>query len=170
MKKIGINKFFFAIGVQIFIIAALGASLFSVYQNGTDILLAIEPVDPRDPSRGDYITFSYKDISQINIDNSIKWHIGEVIYVSLSNNEKYVRLESISKEKPSNQGIFIKGTISGVTDKEISVKYGIEEYFIPEGTGRNFGFWDKNVSAKVSVGKNGKTVLKQIYVDDKEWP
>lgn len=170
MKKTRNLKFIVAIGFQLLIIGVLGISLFLTYQKGADVLLAIEPIDPRDPLRGDYVTFSYKDISRIDIDNSIKWHAGETVYVSLLNNDKYGRPESISKEKPANQGIFIKGIVSGVTDEKIEVLYGIEEYFIPEGTGVNFSFWDKDVSAKVSVGKNGKAVLKQIYVDDKEWP
>jgi uncharacterized membrane-anchored protein len=50
------------------------------------------------------------------------------------------------------------------------VVYGIEEYFIPEGKGRDFRFGNKMASARIVVDDNGNAVLKGIIVDGKPWP
>ena len=171
MERTGSRRFFIAIGIQALILAVLGMSLLLTYRNGSEVLLAVQPVDPRDPLRGDYITFSLKDVSRISLEGkTFRWRKGEDVYVSLVSDGKYMRSGDVSKKKPEGKTIFLKGTIENASDKSISVKYGIEEYFIPEGIGRNLSFWDKDVSAKVAIDKDGKAVLKQIYIDDKAWP
>jgi uncharacterized membrane-anchored protein len=52
----------------------------------------------------------------------------------------------------------------------LKIEYGIEQYFIPEGKGQTMNFMNKNVDAHVVVDKDGNSVLKQIYVDNKVWP
>jgi uncharacterized membrane-anchored protein len=52
----------------------------------------------------------------------------------------------------------------------LHIVYGIEEYFIPEGQGRNFSFWNKEAAARVAVDENCNAALKQIYIDGEPWP
>lgn len=149
-------------------------------------MLRIEPVDPRDPLRGDHLTFQY-DISDVYASqfgySSIK--DGDTVYVPLEKAGKYkfwIVAEGIQKTKPiDSEKIFIKGKIVGSGSSPFDtpsmyysqtyhIVYGIEDYFIPEGVGQGFSFWGQEVAARVSVGKNGDAVLKQIYVNDKPWP
>ncbi len=52
---------------------------------------------------------------------------------------------------------------------EVHVVYGIEEYFIPEGTGRNFTFTGKNALLHITVGEDGTPMIKELFIDGKKW-
>ena len=167
------TKFIIAIAIQLVIIFSIIIFKMAVLTGGAEVLLRIEPVDPRDPLRGDYLTFQYK-IS--NLDSYLFSYSpvkdGDTVYVPLEQQGKYwVAVRGIQKTKPTDEGkIFIRGKISSSYGTRVHVVYGIEDYFIPEGAGQDFTFWRREVAARVSVDENGDAVLKQIYVDDKPWP
>lgn len=174
------NKFIIAVAVQVGIIFFIIFFKLLILAGGEEVLLKIRPVDPRDPFRGDYITFQY-DISRIK-ENSFyslgsheKIKYGDKIYIPLVKKGNYwIKNGSVSKDKP-NASIFIKGTIKDIKwrddlPEEIFVSYGIEEYFIPENSGRNVDFDEQDAFAKVVLDKNGNPVLKSIYVNGKLWP
>lgn len=178
------TKFILAITLQILIIFGIIIFKTGVLTGGRKVLLKIEPVDPRDPLRGDYVTFQY-NISELDsylFDNK-QVRNGDTVYVILRKGKKYWTAQNVQKTKPSSKNqIFIKGRVE--SQKEfypanfflpqrlgtIHIIYGIEEYYIPEGKGQVFSFWNKEAVAKVSVDKSGNAVLKQIYVDNKPWP
>jgi len=192
------TKFIIAVAVQLLIIVSIIIFKLAVLTGGTEVLLRIEPVDPRDPLRGDYVVFQYSisNINQWNLSN-VSVGEGDTVYVSLRQGGKYWNDSNVSKDKPGDGQLFIKGVVTqgnivngNVADArdvvagefiptvptrqqnrtEIRVKYGIEEYFIPEGTGQTFRFWDHEASAYVAIDANGNAVLKQIYIDDSPWP
>lgn len=161
-------KFLIAIAIQIII--ALGLVIFnaSLLARGTEVLLPIEPFDPRDPLRGDYVSLQY-DISRINqnliIDEDDTVKANDVVYVVLEKENNYWVARSVTKNKPS-EGFFIKGNVKSAYSYNgtIRIVYGIEQYFISEGTGSEL---EKKMSlrqafAKVVVDKNGKAILKDI--------
>jgi len=177
------KKFIIAVAIQLAILFIIIITKVATLTGGTDVVLRIRPVDPRDPLRGDYVTFNY-DISSINSYivrdvNEIK--NGNTVYVALREAGKYWTALTVSVKKPAD-GIFIKGKVvsGGVKNEgdiisprqssDIRIIYGIEEYFIPEGKGQDFVFGDKETVARVMVDKNGNPVLKQIYVDNNLWP
>lgn len=127
------TKFIIAIIAQIAIILVMVLFKLSVLKSGADVLLKIMPVDPRDPLRGDYITFQY-NISNINggyfveqpdesyapqdlyKDEKIK--IGDTVYVPLQKIDNYYDLNydynaATLKQRPTDGHLFIKGVISG---------------------------------------------------------
>lgn len=179
------SKFFFAVGIQVLILLTVIIYKLTILSGGAAVFLRIEPVDPRDPLRGDYVTFRYSNISSISSyyfeNESIS--NGETIYVSLEKSGKYWTIEKASRKKPT-EGIFLKGkVVSGGKEghvnsltpqanraRNLQVEYGIENYFIPEGTGTNFNFTSRNAGAVVMIDENGSAVLKQLYIDDEPWP
>ena len=159
--------------MQVVVIVAIIVFKLSVLTGGTDILLKVAPVDPRDLLRGDYATFEY-DISNVDWSyygngRQIKIKGGDTVYVTLRQSGKYHVVRAVEKNRPTGGEIFIKGTVDS-GGSQIHVIYGIEQYFIPEGTGQNFNFFDKEVAAKVAVDENGNAGLKQIYIDNEPWP
>lgn len=182
-----LTKFIVAIVLQVIIIFAIIIFKASVLTGGTEILLKIAPVDPTSPLRGDYATFQY-DIS--NLDsyqlNGSRVRNGDTVYVVLYQSGKYWTARSASLNKPTtgNNQIFVKGKVAsgGIKSQSdilpyqqsgrsrLHVVYGVEEYFIPEGKGRNFSFFSKEAAAGVAVDENGNAALKKIYVDGKPWP
>lgn len=179
------TKFISAVVLQIVVILSIIIFKLSILSGGTDVMLKIVPVDPRDLLRGDYVTFEY-EISSVesyyarydNIRN------GDMVYVLLYPNGKYYGVRTIQKNKPADGVLYIKGRVDRGGEESqadfgaypsfggtnLHVVYGIEEYFIPEGKGRNINFWNTDVAARVSVDDNGNAVLKSLYVNDKVWP
>jgi len=165
-------KFFLAIGLQVLIILMIIVFKYSIISGGVDVILRIQPIDPRDPLRGDYITFTY-NISRLSNylvkEKGLK--AGDTVYVVLREGKTYWTPVRVSKVRPDfSESFFIKGKVSSVSNQNLRIVYGIEEYFIPEDKGRNFSFANKFVTAKVSLDKNGNPVLRQVYVDNKPWP
>lgn len=177
-------KFIIAAAAQTVLILGIIAFKLAVLSGGNDVLLKIKPVDPRDMLRGDYVTFQY-DISDVssyyagkNIMN------GDSVYVVLSQSGKYWSVKKVQKTRPAENELFIKGKVESgglpspsdtfayrdSNASEIHIVYGVEQYFIPEGKGRNFSFAGKEAVAQVVVDGNGNAALKQIYVNDKPWP
>ena len=180
------TKFILAIALQLIIIFAIIIFKVSVLTGGTEILLKIAPVDPTSPLLGDYATFQY-DISNLDsyLLNGSQVRNGDTVYVILYQSGKFWAAQSASLSKPTgNNQIFIKGKVAsgGVesqsdilpyqpsSNSRIHIVYGVEEYFIPEGKGRNFSFWNKEAAASVAVDESGNAALKRIYVDGKPWP
>lgn len=182
-----LTKFILAIVFQVVIIFGIIIFKVSVLAGGTEILLHIEPVDPTSPLRGDYATFQY-DISNLGLYllEGLGVRNGDTVYVVLNQRGKYWTAESVQLTQPADSAqIFIKGKVAGggaysQSDiipefrssgrSGIEVVYGVEEYFIPEGTGRNFNFGNKTAAAIVAVDENGAAALKRIIVDGKPWP
>jgi len=166
------TKFIIAIVIQLIILFSIIIFKMAVLTGGTEVLLRIEPVDPRDPLRGDHLTFSY-EISNLDsyLFNYSPIRDGDTVYVPLKQKGKYwVAAFGVQKIKPIDEGkLFLRGKVSSSYGNRIRVIYGIEDYFIPEGTGQDFSFWRQEAAARVSVDENGNAVLKQIYVNDKPW-
>ncbi|MFH0755362.1 MAG: GDYXXLXY domain-containing protein [bacterium] len=179
------TKFILAIVLQMIIIFAIIIFYLPILTTGKDVLLKIVPVDPRDLLRGDYITFQY-DISNINSYNKNDQQIKnkDTVYIILRQNGKYYIAKNVQKTKPIGNDLFIKGVVESgglesqtdlllsqhLNNSNLHIIYGIEQYFIPEGKGRDFSFWNKEAAARVVIDENGNPALKQIYIDDKPWP
>lgn len=174
-----------AIAFQVGVLLVLVASKLFITGTGTEVYLRIEPVDPRDPLRGDFVTFRFQDISSVQLsylekearyfypDSQILLQYGQPIYVSLRKNGLVYVVDSVSFEKPKD-GLFIKGTASqtitqDAPSRRAPMTYGIEEYYIPENSGRNVRFGD-NAIAVVKIDANGNAVITSILVDGKKWP
>ena len=183
-------KFVIVIALQILVIFAIIIFKTAVLSGGTEIILRIEPVDPRSPLRGDYVTFQYEisNIESYLLEDETEIKNNDSVYVALNRYGTFWTVDYVGADKPKD-GIFIKGVVdSGAEDFEdeiildpfeldsrfgdqrLHVIYGIEEYFIPEGEGRGFNFWDEEASALVIVDEDGNAVLKQIFIDGEPWP
>ena len=114
--------------------------------------------------------YDFEYISNNKKDKVLK--AGDKVYVvfSLRKTEPYVY--SVLSEYPKNlrEGDYvIKGTVKKVSysyrgkkkPKDILVTYGIEQYYIPEGTGAGLNL--KNAVAKVIIDDKGTPVLKKVF-------
>ena len=110
---------------------------------------------------------------------------GDKVYVVLTKKGKFWEVKKLQKIKPKQRGeMFIKGIVvhGGIPEsvserrrrifirKNLTIKYGIENYFIPEGRGVDYRFRRGRNHAKVSVDDDGNAVIAQIYVDGNPWP
>lgn len=142
-------------------------------RTGNEVLLKTAPVDPRDLFRGDYVILRY-EISTVTADllssQAIKFKENDTIYVSLEiGNNNVAEMTAVSRSKPED-GRFIKGVIQDVSSNRLTVEYGIESYFVPEGEGREIekSMRSGKVYSKVVIDDFGKAVLKSLVIDDQE--
>lgn len=163
--------FAIAIGLQLLVVLSLIIFNANLLISGKEIILQIEPVDPRDFIRGDYITFQYEISSlpdSLYGGDPDELKSGSRVYVTLENAGEYWVAKKITKEKPKQEGLFINGNVL-YSYSNIRIDYGIEDYFIPEGAGKAISekLRTKDAYAKVVVDKSGNAVLKDLIFKDK---
>lgn len=180
------TKFILAILFQIAVIFLVILSKYTILNTGVEVRLRILPVDPRTPLRGDYMKLSY-NISNLNsrLADGHKIRNGDTVYVVLDKQGRYWEAKNISKTKPTGSSLFIKGTVirGGVAydtiypdankglSNNLLISYGIEDYFIPESSGRDLNIRNKEMSAAVVIDRaTGEAVLKQVFLDNEPWP
>lgn len=121
----------------------------AVLRNGPEALLKVEPVDPRDLLRGDYVRLGY-EISRIPASlvaglpsAGSPLQEGPILVRIGKDADGYWRARSASLGEaaapPAADELDIRGTVSPLHAVEagstLSVTYGIERYYVPEGEG-----------------------------------
>lgn len=149
----------------------------SLLQNGREIELDVVPVDPRSLFRGDYVILSY-DISRVDggkVDGELAK--GKPLYVTIAQDAagkwQVQRAAASSKRAAGGSEVMLKGR----SDRwrfgpirqgtQVQARYGIESYFVPEGTGKALEklVREKRITAVVAVGEDGTAALKGLKVD-----
>jgi uncharacterized membrane-anchored protein len=206
-----------AIAVQLLLFLMLFLTNFIVVADSQEIALKLQPVDPRDPFRGDYLVLNY-DINTIetsSYNNSETFKQGDTVYIGLNLAapqygskvpNAYFAYNTIYANKPelnsnsgnysldqnSNATFFLKGTVESATlydrnanydstynnsytsydqKDKYSIKYGIEQYFIPEGTGNRSELNNSDAYGIAKVNRNtGEARLDRVEINGKKWP
>ena len=168
------------IGVIVLIQAAV--LLFMVYdraqtlETGTQVFLKTRPVDPRSLFRGYYVDLDYEigrlTIADLEGDGQFERH--QPIFVTLETRGDHWGATGIYTTHPRVIGaqVVIKGTVDWVTDETVSIGYGIDSYFIPEGDGQEIEALLRTdpdaVRVGVAINDTGKAVIRGLQVDD-QW-
>ena len=177
-----------AVAVAILQIGFLGwiiAGRAAALRNGQEVLLKVEPVDPRDLLRGDYVALGY-EISRIPVKLIANIPAGKftsdeqsVVVRVKKGADGYWHPETAWLDAaPAPAGadeVEIVGRIGAGWDLResatmaVSPYYGIERFYLPEGEGlaiqndmrvRPFGM-------KVAVSKSGQAQIKALMDGDK---
>jgi uncharacterized membrane-anchored protein len=166
-------RFVLACLVQLAIVAALAFVNVAVLAGGTEVLLRIEPVDPRDPLRGDYLTFQYAVSS---LDSRLfaprRPNPGELVYVVLGSAGQYWEARRVDPAPPAAE-LFLTGRVTSAPagpEGRVRVVYGIEQYFVAEGRGAAFDPRTRTAAAQVVIDRTGQAVVKQLFVDGRPFP
>ncbi|MFJ5624839.1 GDYXXLXY domain-containing protein [Peribacillus loiseleuriae] len=148
----------FMVGLQLITVLSLSVYHESILKNGQEIKVELQPVDPRSLLQGDYVILSYK-ISNITIDELQPKEKVEVL-LRENKNGVYEYANNYKHDgnwknpyEPQEEDIIINGRYNGYN----GVYYGIESYFVPEGTGLEVE--NKTKFALVKVGKNQNALL-----------
>ncbi|MES0027975.1 GDYXXLXY domain-containing protein [Mesorhizobium sp. M0040] len=170
--------------VQIGFLSWIIAGRAAILRDGKQVLLRVEPIDPRDLLRGDYILLGY-DISRIPVKL-----IGNIPAGKLSSEETSI----VVRLKPGADGYWQptaawfgqapapaaadEADISGhvaegwdlrTPEATIAPDYGIERFYLPEGEGmaiqndmrvRPFGI-------RVAIAEDGTAQIKALMDGDK---
>jgi uncharacterized membrane-anchored protein len=135
---------------QIGFLSWMIAGRAAILRDGREVLLKVEPVDPRDLLRGDYVRLGY-EISRIpvamigNLPAGAEWTEEGPVFVRVRKDGDGIwRTVSASLYEaaptPSGDGeVDIRGMVDdgrslGQGDT-LSIDYGIERFYLPEGEG-----------------------------------
>jgi uncharacterized membrane-anchored protein len=95
--------------------------------------------------------------------NTSKW-LGKDVYVTLvpDTDGRHWRTETMSLQQPA-EGTYIRGTLMDFGRLE----FGIEAYYVQEGTGREYEEAMRNhqLSAELAVTKDGQAVLRGLRIE-----
>jgi uncharacterized membrane-anchored protein len=145
---------------------------------GREIVLEVIPVDPRSLFQGDYVALGY-DISRVPVtEGPPPIRRGSTIYVTLQKNGEHWRPLATSTTMPENlpaDQVFIKGRVeyasapTPIAPGQASVRYGIEDFFVPEGAGRDLEqlVGQKKLDALIAVDDAGNAGIKGLMADGK---
>ncbi|MDB6058397.1 MAG: hypothetical protein JWO95_2241 [Verrucomicrobiales bacterium] len=165
------------VGLQIAWMAGTATVKELDLKRGATVLLETAPVDPRDLLAGDYVILSYK-ISNIPVGlfddarqaaQEIQQSPNRVVYVLLRKNGQFHEAVRASFEPITTKRgeLMIKGNIAPNQwqPSNVRINYGLEKYFVPEGTGNPTG----KLSVNASVSSDGGAIIKQVYIDGKPY-
>jgi uncharacterized membrane-anchored protein len=139
-----------AIGIAAVQIGFLGSMILgraAILREGAEIRLAVEPVDPRDLLRGDFVSLSY-GISRLEPHKfsmpRVRLEAGRRVFVRLAPSEDGVfRMVDAEVDGPVQRPLAegevdLLGTVQSAASQTgaVWVRYGIERYYVPEGEGR----------------------------------
>jgi uncharacterized membrane-anchored protein len=134
----------------------------AVLRDGREVLLKVEPVDPRDLLRGDYVILNY-EISRIPL--TIISDIGEA-------GERLAWLGNPTAGPAGTDEIEIAGQIPPLNlayiGEEVRVTYGIERFYLPEGEGRAIerDMRVRPFGVRVAVPASGNAQVKALMDGD----
>jgi len=168
--------------LQIGFLVSMIAGRASVLRTGQEVTLEVLPIDPRDLLRGDYVILGYP-ISTIGADLFADPLPGDgegaarTVYVRLRPGDDGLwqagaaSLDAPPQPAPGENEVDIRGTIQDSWFEGqtlVSVSYGIERYYVPEGEGREIeqGIGVRPFRVKVAVARDGAAQIKALYDGD----
>ena len=132
-----------AIVLQVALLAYMAAEREWVVRTGRTVYLRTAPLDPRDVMRGDYVRLNY-EVTRVpralwqgapaDTNSAREWPPRDTkVYALLREDEEGVaELVALSDQRPG-EGVFIRGRSEPSWGQHVSVRYGLEAYFMEQG-------------------------------------
>lgn len=135
---------------------------------GETVLLRVQPLDPRDLFRGDYVILTY-EMNRMPVEglpaDAYDRHDDRAVYVTLEPEAdgRHWRPVKASLTPPAS-GKYIKGKYAAGM-----LRFGIEAYYVQEGTGLEFerAIGERRLSAEVALTSWGQATLRRLHVEEK---
>ena len=137
---------------------------------GQVILLETERVDPRDLLRGDYLILNYKinsvptDLFSPLVNKNLP--VGTKVYVALEPRGGFyaVARASTNEFQPAAGELLLQARSAWAwrnATNAVRVEYGLERYYVREGTGNPSG----KLTVRAVVPASGRASIQQVFLD-----
>lgn len=178
------------VAVKIAALVAMIADKQWTLNTGTAVVLQTVPVDPRSLFMGDYARLNYS-ISQLALDGEtalggdkdFKRH--DTVWVALQAEPDGAKAVSVHHQRNAiapgllalkgevqyvNEFTWDRTTNKSVKQRTLNVRYGIEQYYVQEGTGRQIERpqGGEKVSMLVAIDTRGKAGILAVLLDGRE--
>lgn len=178
--------FFIALFQTLALLVMVGVKQYTL-DTGISVVLETKPVDPRSLFSGDYVRLNYAisnlRYDQVGGDRDFSPH--DAAYVVLQPGKPYWTPVSVHHALPrlAPGQVVIRGEVeyeghslwnaqTHASDNVgyLAVRYGIENYYVPEGEGRKLERppADAKVSLRVAVDGAGNAGIQAVLVNGKE--
>lgn len=183
-------KLMLLLAVEVAALAAMIADKQWTLSTGTPVLLQTEPVDPRSLFMGDYARLNYT-ISQLPLtgeaalagDKDFKRH--DTVWVALKPEPDGAKAFSVHHQRNAvptglialkgevddfDGGAWVRTGNRQARQHTLFVRYGIEQYFVQEGTGRQIErpTGGEKVTIRVAIDTRGKAGIQAVLLDGRE--
>ncbi len=138
-------------------------------QGGVEIVLESQPIDPRDPVRGDYVILSYRAERLDGLPDA-RLRVGEEVYVVFVQRGRYwepvsLRTQNLGQDEWDRGRVAIRARV--VRESPLRVEYpNLGEYFVPQGT----GVLPAPPDVHIAVSRDGAARIKYLEVEGERWP
>ncbi|BCW88718.1 hypothetical protein sos41_18600 [Alphaproteobacteria bacterium SO-S41] len=162
------------------IVAALIAGRVMLLANGREIVVAAQPVDPRDLFRGDYVALNY-DFTSVTSPGlaedtaptrDFNRYRDRTVYVVLKPDGAHYVFDYASRVKPDVPAdrVVLRGEATSSARTSATLRYGIEQYFVPEGHARAIeeNLRDKRIDVVLAVAADGTAAIKALRLDGQD--
>ena len=156
--------FFLIVLFQILILAGLTGFNEANLALGKSVVLETVPVDPRDIFRGDYVILRYEISTLRGIPGLSMVEEGDKAYVRLERRGDVWEATRVSRTYREEWDFFIAGDVTDVQGNRITIEYGIEAYFVPEGEGLEIQN-ARDIKVRVSINRLGKAIIEGLIVN-----
>ncbi|MFS0722978.1 GDYXXLXY domain-containing protein [Paenibacillus sp. 1P07SE] len=160
------------VALQIVVLGGMAFTYAAAGWYGQQIVLKTAPVDPRDLFYGDYVILEY-EISRLDV---ALWTGGtglpdarDTVYVKLrrtSGGEGVYEAVEVSPSRPEadeNEAV-LKGKVTYTGFNAIQVRYGLERYYVQEGTGRALEEQREDMLVSVRIAPWGQARLMDLIL------
>jgi uncharacterized membrane-anchored protein len=171
-------------GLQTAAIGWMVTDRITLLKTGREVVLPIIPVDPRSLFRGDYvrIDFPVTMVSSELFAKNEKPRKSGAVYVTLQREGESWKPVAVSETAPKvtpplgAEQTVLQGRLaynwwpgSGRTPHQVRINYGIERYYVPEGTGLELekAAREKKLAVVVAVDGKGRSAIKGLIIDGK---
>jgi uncharacterized membrane-anchored protein len=132
--------------------------------SGKSVVLQTVPVDPLDIFRGEYVQLRYQISTLGNIPGVLTLEYGDKVYVHLEQDGEVWKATEVSKDKHDGWDVFIAGEVDIFFSNQVTLKYGIESYFVPEGKGMEIQR-AKDLKVRAVINSSGQAFIKGLIID-----
>jgi len=156
--------------VQFGILGAMMVNEMRPHVSGTTIRVTTVPIDPRDMFRGDYVILRYEFCNASRIPwvgqqpSMVHNKSEQTVYVTMKQEGELWKAVNFSLEKPK-EAVFLRGVMKPYGAETV---FGIESYFVQEGTGKAIeDAMRRNregVIVELVVAPDGKASIKTVHV------
>lgn len=165
--------------VQIGFLVSMIAGRAAILRSGQEVVLEVRPIDPRDLLRGDYVVLGY-NISSLPVDLFAERPKGteqggaRAVFVRLKAEDDGIwqpvaaRYDAPPEPAPRAGEVDIRGVSESIwfdSTPSITLRYGIERFYVPEGEGRAIegDLRERAFTMKVAVAADGAAQIKSLH-------
>ncbi len=163
---------------QFLVLGGMIAKRVLLLNTGETVLLKCQPIDPRSLFSGDYVILNYtisrfteEQFRQINRDQE-DFTKDDTVYVALQQEEggKFWQAAAVShhrKKLKAEYPVVIRGVVTSEW-RNYQIRYGVENYFVPQFEGHRIEREFSNASVEVAVADSGESGIKRLFIEEEE--